>query len=230
MDIYPNLKYTSLGIYIKMKMGLITLLRSIPAFLLKLQMWNLRTDYYKVSIGDYFCALCGDFSALRKVKFIHTTELANRLACDILSNSVDKQNKENKIEDIISDIRGINSTLYNINTLLLVFEAKYILPDGMQAFAKQKGLLEHDCLSVKKVKSKVNNLLVKKKILLSEFNELKKAKNNPNVSITKSKLAEQIAAINHAGGRISLDSSVSEYFAELTYLMKLAKEEQNNGR
>ena len=195
-------------------------------------MLNLSTDYYKVSIGSYFCALCGDYSALRIIKFIPTGATANRLACDKLTNSLGKEVQELKKEDVVLELIEVSQEIHLIHLFMQIFDLRASLGENMLEIAKNKGLLTDGMFDPFKANNRVKQLSFKRKIALAEM-ESEKPKNTKSTPLTKSTLSNQIAAINHAGqggrGGVSLKSPVAEYFSELIFLDKLAKQQKQNG-
>lgn len=194
-------------------------------------MLNLCTDYYKVSIGNYFCALCGEFSALKKIKCLPVGNEANRRACEKITNSIAQTKGDEQYDDIVSEFIEVNNEMNFIYLLMKIFNIKGDLPPVLSEKARGKGLFTEDLFDPFKADTRVRQLSVKRKIALSGLNEQKNASLQNRQPLTKFTLANQIAAINHAGeggrGGISLKSSVAEYFSELNYLEKLAKNKRD---
>ena len=196
-------------------------------------MLNLYTDYYKVTIGSYFSALCGDYSALKKIKFLPVSGTANRLACAKITDSIGRKDEIEHSEDVISEFIRLNQEIELIYLFMKVFDYKGSLPDNLAEIAKNKGLFTDEMFDPFKADNRVKQLSVKRKIALADLSNQHKPSANSNEPLTKISLANQIATINHAGnggrGGISLNSSVAEYFSELTYLDNLAKRQKQNG-
>lgn len=181
-------------------------------------MYNLSTDAYKVSIGAYFSALCGDKKALRKVKFIYTGRTANFLACEALTDAIGKHKKDRLKENELTELIEIIDEIQQIATLINVFDAKGYLPENLFSIAQEKFLADNGYFEVEKAISAYNFLKTKQMQLLFE---LKPKEITNEIKLTKKDLNTQISAINHAGGSMSLSSPVAEYFAEIEYAQKL---------
>jgi len=166
---WNNYKLLSLAISIKSWTEKYISLKPMRACLLTLQMWNLRTDFTKVSIGDYFSALCGNYKALRVLPFFPTGALANQQACNLLAGAIGNKKREEKRDWLIEDINKINDRIEKISILITCFCLQFHLKENMHEYAKSQGLLTEGSFDIQKASSKIGQLEVKRKLLLFEL-------------------------------------------------------------
>ena len=195
------------------------------ACLLTLQMWNLRTDFTKVSIGDYFSALCGNYKALRVLPFFPTGALANQQACNLLAGAIGNKKREEKRDWLIEDINKINDRIEKISILITCFCLQFHLKENMHEYAKSQGLLTEGSFDIQKASSKIGQLEVKRKLLLFELTAAFGVVDGGE-KLTFEDLTVQLGNINLAGISLTLENTVAEYFGAIKAIQAKVKAEE----